>query len=152
MGWFNTHTPVLLELAQPGGPYEALAAVQQQLRRIPNHGIGFDLLRYIHRDATIRAQLRALPQPEVVLIYHGMVDLGSEPSLLRAASEAKGSDLNPLNDRTYLLVVNGSIDGRRLQLIWTYSENFHRHATIERLAHDFLAALRAFIADTKVTR
>jgi non-ribosomal peptide synthase protein (TIGR01720 family) len=33
----------------------------------------------------------------------------------------------------------------RLQLDWTYSENIHRRATIERLAHSFVEALRALI-------
>jgi non-ribosomal peptide synthase protein (TIGR01720 family) len=42
--------------------------------------------------------------------------------------------------------LNGSIVQGRFQLNWTYSENVHQRATIERLAQDFMAALQALIA------
>jgi non-ribosomal peptide synthase protein (TIGR01720 family) len=45
-----------------------------------------------------------------------------------------------------LLEINGSTHRGRLRLDWTYSENLHRRATIERLAQGFVEALRQLIA------
>lgn len=48
--------------------------------------------------------------------------------------------------RSHLLDINGGITGGRLRLEWTYSENLHCRATVERLAQDFAESLRALIA------
>ena len=42
--------------------------------------------------------------------------------------------------------ISGSIVGGRLQLEWSYSKKLHQRSTIERLANDFIAALRALVA------
>jgi non-ribosomal peptide synthase protein (TIGR01720 family) len=47
--------------------------------------------------------------------------------------------------RTHLLEINGLVAEGRLKLDWTYSENVHRRTTIERLAHNFIEALRDLI-------
>ena len=48
--------------------------------------------------------------------------------------------------RSHLIDINGAVEGGRLQLAWTYSENVHRRSTVERLAQDFIGALRDLIA------
>ncbi|MGI8505171.1 MAG: amino acid adenylation domain-containing protein, partial [Hassallia sp.] len=49
VGWFTSEFPVLLSLekvSQPPG--DALKTIKEQLRRIPNRGIGYGILRYLH--------------------------------------------------------------------------------------------------------
>ena len=53
VGWFTTIFPVLLESGGGFHPGNALKSVKEQLRRIPNRGIGYGLLRYLSRDADI---------------------------------------------------------------------------------------------------
>jgi non-ribosomal peptide synthase protein (TIGR01720 family) len=48
--------------------------------------------------------------------------------------------------RSHLLAINGRIIKSQLQLDWIYSENLHRHATIEVLAERYITALRVLIA------
>src|SRR5262249_12293204 len=50
VGWFTTIFPVLLDLAGTSHPGEALKTIKEQLRRIPNRGIGYGLLRYLRED------------------------------------------------------------------------------------------------------
>ena len=47
------------------------------------------------------------------------------------------------------MAVNGCIMEGRLQLDWTSSANLHRRATIERVAENFIEALRGLIADSR---
>ena len=42
-----------------GGPGETLKSVKEQLRQVPDKGIGYGLLRYLHPDAALRDSLRA---------------------------------------------------------------------------------------------
>lgn len=147
VGWFTTHFPVLLNLRDASDQKESLKSVKEQLRRIPNRGIGYGLLRYLSRDEETRGRLRALPEPEVSFNYLGQFDqVLDESSLFGAAQESSGAAKSRLGRRSHLLRINGSIMGGRLQLAWAYSENIHRRQTVETLAENFINALRAVIS------
>ena len=62
------------------------------------------------------------------------------------AQEFRGPDHSPEGRRSHLLEINGGIAGGQLRLEWTYSENLHRRSTIERLAQEYMDALREIIA------
>jgi NRPS condensation-like uncharacterized protein len=51
VGWFTSLFPVRLQLEEIDHPGEALKLVKEQLRRIPNRGIGYGVLRYLRQDA-----------------------------------------------------------------------------------------------------
>lgn len=53
--------------------------------------------------------------------------------------------------RRHLLEFSGSISEGKLKLNVTYSRNVHRSATVERLAEDFVEALRALINHCRTT-
>ena len=145
VGWFTSLFPVCLELgAEPPG--EALKAVKEQLRRIPNKGIAYGVLRYLYPEAEVRAVLQALPPPEISFNYLGQLDQAlSESSLFRPARESSGPPQSPLGRRPHLLNVNGWVAEGRLHLQWSYSQRVHRGATVEQLAQAFLEALEAVI-------
>jgi non-ribosomal peptide synthase protein (TIGR01720 family) len=146
VGWFTTVVPVQLDLAGASTPGEALQAVREQLRRIPNGGIGYWLLRYLSGDAEIAARLRAQPRAEVNFNYLGQFDqLRGGPLLLRLAGEPSGPSHSLRSRRIYLFDVTAAIVEGQLQVEWSYSEHVHRRATVERLAHGFVEALRALI-------
>jgi len=152
VGWFTALFPVRLNLEGADGPGEALKAVKEQLRRVPNRGLGYGLLRYLNGDEEITRQLEALPQPEVIFNYLGQLDQAvPEGSPFGPAPESSGPAHSPQGRRTHVLEVNGVIAGGRLQLEWTYSENLHRRDTIERLAQDYVEALRSLIAHCQST-
>jgi amino acid adenylation domain-containing protein/non-ribosomal peptide synthase protein (TIGR01720 family) len=146
VGWLTTIFPVLLELGEDADPGEALKQVKEQLRAVPNRGIGYGLLRYLGSDPARRADLQALPQAEISFNYLGQVDQAlADSALFRPASEACGPAHSPLGRRRHVLEINGFIAGGQLQFDWAYSEKLHQRATVERLAHAFGIALRSLI-------
>jgi amino acid adenylation domain-containing protein/non-ribosomal peptide synthase protein (TIGR01720 family) len=146
VGWFTTVYPVRLDLRGVSGPGAALTAIKEQLRRVPHHGLGYGLLRYLSADRSIAGTLRQLPQPEISCNYLGQFDQALDTSFaLAPAPEPTGHEHSPSDQRTHLLEVTGSVVGGQLQLEWIYSANLHRAETIDRVAHDFLDALRALI-------
>ncbi|GAB4190120.1 MAG: hypothetical protein Fur006_31930 [Coleofasciculaceae cyanobacterium] len=142
VGWFTTIFPVVLTLEGILEPGEALKAIKEQLRSIPNRGIGYGVLRYLSKDA----QLPTLPQAEVRFNYLGQFDqVLPESSLFKLAHQTPGASRSIAGDRRYLLDINGFVLGGELQLEWTYSEQIHQPTTIERLAREYLKALRSLI-------
>ncbi|MDF5715801.1 MAG: amino acid adenylation domain-containing protein [Rhizonema sp. NSF051] len=147
IGWFTTIFPVFLELKATNNLGDSLKFIKQQLRAIPNRGVGYGLLRYLSGDAEITSTLKALPQAQIIFNYLGQFDWGmQENSLFKLAAESVGSQHSQQGSRSHLLSINGLVVESQLQLDWTYSENFHSSATIESLAQDFAQALRSLIA------
>jgi non-ribosomal peptide synthase protein (TIGR01720 family) len=147
VGWFTSIFPVLLELGKTSDPGESLKSVKEQLRAIPNRGLGYGLLRYLSGDKEITAALQRLPQAEVSFNYLGQLDQAlPADSPFRPARESGGQVHSLRGSRKHLLDVRGSIAGGQLHLVWTYSEKAHRRSTIEHLARSFVEALRSLIA------
>jgi amino acid adenylation domain-containing protein/non-ribosomal peptide synthase protein (TIGR01720 family) len=146
VGLFSSIFPVLLSLGDTSHPGEALKVVKEQLRSIPNNGIGYGLLRYLSDEAKIVESLRSLPSPEVVFNYLGQFDQTlSTSSLFRLAKESTGLTSSPRNHRNHLLSFTTFIVDGQLQLNCVYSEAIHRRSTIEILVREFLEALRSLI-------
>lgn len=147
IGWFTSVFPVLLNLGDTFDPGNGLKKVKEQLRSIPNRGIGYGVLRYLSDEPEITEQLRTLPQAEVVFNYLGQFDQNiSQSSLFDLAPESSGLANSPKGKRSHLLEINGMVSQGKLQLKWSYSQNIHNRATVEALAHDYMEALRLLIA------
>jgi amino acid adenylation domain-containing protein/non-ribosomal peptide synthase protein (TIGR01720 family) len=147
VGWFTTIFPVLLQLGEADEPGVALKSIKEQLRRIPNRGIGYGILRYLSQNADIGKQLQARSIAEVCFNYLGQFDqVIAEPISLGFAQENPGRVFSPLAHRSHLLDVTGQVVEGKLQMIWIYSQNIHRRSTIERLATEYNSALKALIA------
>lgn len=168
VGWFTSIFPVLLQLEDQDGLGEVLKSVKEQLRRIPNRGIDYGILRYLSpdesdrgascREALLRTplekpkasadrnQLQAFPQAEVSFNYLGQFDQTQLATLgWKYAQESSGSIHSPKGQRRHLLTVNGLVVEGRLKVEWQYSEHFHCWATVEDLANEYIEALEAII-------
>jgi len=145
VGWFTAIFPLLLRpdsLQQPG---PAITSIKAQLRRVPNRGVGYGLLRYLNADSG--GVLKALPQPEIALNYMGQLDpllTGSE--LFTLLPHTAGPNHSPQGLRPYLLEIEGYVINGQLRLDWIYSRNVHTEKTVTTLAHQFVDALRQLIA------
>lgn len=146
VGWFTSIFPVRLQLDAGASPGDALKAIKEQLRRIPDRGIGYGLSRYLSNNSELVSKLQAQPQSEVSFNYMGQ--LSSESSAgqwIALARESSGRARSPRQTRRYLLEVNGSVLEGSLRLDWTFNENIHRLSTIERVAQRCMDGLRALI-------
>jgi non-ribosomal peptide synthase protein (TIGR01720 family) len=147
VGWFTTIFPVLLDVADHADPGDALKAVKEQLRAVPNRGIGHGALRWLSPRGDVREKLDALPAAQVRFEYLGQFgQAAGEEGLLSLAPEPAGAATSARAPRRHPLVVNGVVMGGRLQIGWEYGGGRYRRETVEALARDYLAELRALIA------
>jgi amino acid adenylation domain-containing protein/non-ribosomal peptide synthase protein (TIGR01720 family)/FkbM family methyltransferase len=150
IGWFTALFPVLLEMGAATRQGSLLKSIKEQLRRVPNRGMVYGLLRYLSADSEIVRELSELPQPDLKFNYLGQLDnVLPANSPFTLSREGRGAERDGQQRRANLLEINGAVSGGRLQLNVTYSENIHRRATIERLSNSLLEALRAIISHTQ---
>ncbi|MBP5975680.1 amino acid adenylation domain-containing protein [Brasilonema sp. CT11] len=147
VGWFTTIFPVVVELGIIDDIGTALKSVKEQLRVIPNKGIGYGLLRYLNVDAEISAQLEKIPQAEISFNYLGQfAQVVNTSSLMQVANEPMGNSESLQGQRHCLIDINAIIINEKLQIDWTYSSNIHQHETIENIAQEFVETLQDIIA------
>lgn len=145
VGWFTTIFPVLLTLEGISQPGEVLKSIKEQLRGVPNRGIGYGVLRYLNADMELAAKLQSFPQAEVRFNYLGQFDQLAKSFLFKLVKQSPLASRSPQDNRRYLLDINGFVFGGQMQLDWTYSEQLYHQATIEGLAQGFIKALRSLI-------
>ncbi|NEU77732.1 amino acid adenylation domain-containing protein [Nostoc sp. UIC10630] len=146
VGWFTTIFPVLLNLPATSDSATTVKTIKEQLREIPNRGIGYGVLRYLSDDESIAEKLQTLPQAEVLFNYLGQSDqVLSESSTFSLADADIGSASSPKGSRRHLLDINAIVVADRLQISWTYSNAIHRQSTVENLAENFIKALLSLI-------
>ncbi|PMY59453.1 condensation domain-containing protein, partial [Pseudomonas sp. FW305-25] len=145
VGWFTSMFPV--KLTPQAALADSIKQIKEQLRAVPNKGIGFGALRYLGGEAA-RQALAALAVPRITFNYLGQFDgsFDEQDSLFKPTGEAKGEDQSPLAPLSNWLSLDGQVYGGELSLSWTFSTQMFDAATIQRLADDYAEELKALVA------
>ncbi|MBG1241150.1 non-ribosomal peptide synthetase [Nostoc sp. NZL] len=144
VGWFTTLFPIQLELSSVDQLGD-LKLVKEKLRRLPKHGIGYGILRYLNQDAAVHNKFQNLPQAEVSFNYLGQFDQVLSASAMFGSVKEWKSEQSKRGYRSHLLAVSGLIHSGKLEIDFAYSDKLHKRSTIEKLAFGFMKALRNLI-------
>lgn len=124
VGWFTSIFPVTLKL-ETNDLGESIKTVKEQLRCIPHKGIGYGILKYLHKNISLSSS-KTKPissgtvSPTLSFNYLGQWDNTTESNaLLTFASESSGSSVSSLNQTGTILNLNGDVkDGIfRMELV-----------------------------------
>ena len=152
VGWFTALYPVVLEV-RAGETLDAhLKRVKEQLRGVPEQGLGYGLLRYLRADE-VSQRLEAAGEAQLSFNYLGQTDQVLEPQRqqqqrqlgLRAAAEGTGPSAAAESRRAHLIDVNAVVSGGRLRVAFSYAGQLLEQEATERLAQSYLAALEQLI-------
>ncbi|WP_327302218.1 condensation domain-containing protein [Streptomyces sp. NBC_01298] len=157
VGWFTTVFPVRLALGRPdleearaGGPAigAALRLVKEELRAVPDKGIGFGLLR--HLNSRTGADLAARGIPQIGFNYLGRFPMGGD-----APWDAAPGHVFALDDAdeglpmAHAVEVNAAAhegpDGLTLSATWTWAGNALAGPWVHDLAQEWFTMLRAVV-------
>jgi amino acid adenylation domain-containing protein/non-ribosomal peptide synthase protein (TIGR01720 family) len=137
VGWFTTIFPVRLQVVSKD-PGEALKAVKEQLRQVPNRGLTYGLLRYLTAHEEVDNHKLLHLTPDVAFNYLGQFSEAQELDSTAALRSLAAR-------RPHLIEVSGAVCAGRLRMAWEFSTVHHRRATIECIAADFMEQLGKLI-------
>ncbi|MFL5280789.1 MAG: amino acid adenylation domain-containing protein, partial [Rhodopila sp.] len=147
VGWFTSLFPIALNPAPVApddatGVARALQHVKEQLRAVPDRGLGYGLLRYL--DGAAGGRLACLPAAQVGFNYLGRLGLTEADAWVPAPEgvQAPGDADSPL---PHLLDINAvTLDGPQgpqLAARWTWAERVLGYADVRALADAWQQAL-----------
>ena len=143
VGWFTSIYPVLLDIEGVGDEGRALKRIKEQLRAVPQRGIGYGVLKYLRGQQGVCA----LPEPQLLFNYLGQIEQDiADTGLLQLAQEDSGSECSETRRRRHALEINGEVSGGCLSFACTYGRAVHERSTIEAFMEGFARRLRELIA------
>jgi len=92
VGWFTSFHPVHFDIDQTQHLSQQIKIVKETLRKVPQHGIGYGLLRYLKQAPK---NINFTPLPEISFNYLGQLDADFNGELLSLASENVGPPIDP---------------------------------------------------------
>ncbi|MEU7062340.1 condensation domain-containing protein [Streptomyces sp. NPDC046161] len=155
VGWFTTVYPVRLDLgatdvadARAAGPAlgAALRLVKEDLRAVPDKGIGFGLLRHLNSRTGPGLARRGIP--EIGFNYLGRFPMGDGADWSAAPGHAFAlDDADEGLPMAHAVEVNAAAHegpgGLTLSATWTWAGNAYDGARVRALAEEWFAMLRA---------
>ncbi|MCP4151120.1 MAG: AMP-binding protein, partial [bacterium] len=161
VGWFTGLFPVLLDLKHVAGDNISytVKSVKETLRRIPNKGINYGILRYlttkgpqVPRNINLPGKGPLCEGPEISFNYLGRfsINSGSEkgPGSFKMSPLSSGDGISPEMEQTSLININGMAAGDKLSLNFSYNRFLFRGENIQRLASLFKSYLQKIIHHT----
>ncbi|ROO88888.1 non-ribosomal peptide synthase protein (TIGR01720 family)/amino acid adenylation domain-containing protein [Actinocorallia herbida] len=158
VGWFTSLYPVRLDPGQAdwaeitsGGAAagQALKRVKEQLRQVPDNGIGFGLLRYLNE--TTGEELADLPRAQVAFNYLGRV--ASDEGDFSPAPEQLPPGEDPGLPAAHTLEINvithDRPGGPELAATWSWPGGLLAEDDVRALGEAWFAALRGLVAHAR---
>ncbi len=142
VGWFTTKFPVVLEPETDRDLTYQIKQVKENLRRIPNKGLGYGICRYLSKS---EEGLVWGAEPEINFNYLGQFDDDVNQGEIGISSYSSGSPASDRQARSFVLDINGMVLDGALSLDLSYSRKQYRKETMEAFAQRLEQSLRELI-------
>nr|WP_260697089.1 non-ribosomal peptide synthetase [Streptomyces sp. 130] len=141
VGWFTSVYPVALDAGE-GDAATSVRRVKEQLRRVPDKGLGYGLLRYLNQET---APDLAGPEPQIGFNYLGRFTTGGEGGGL-----ALHGGMDPRMPLAHVVEVNSLIEeggegGPVLRAVWSWAGEILSRDRVEELAEAWFGELAAIV-------
>ncbi len=157
VGWFTSLFPVRLDPgtlnlteALAGGPAlaQALKRIKEQLRTLPDNGLGYGLLRHLNPEAA--ASLSGLATPQICFNYLGRFSVPQAADWAIAPEAAElGAGGDPAMPFNYCLRINAVTHdlaaGPQLTARWSWPGALLSKEAVSDLAQSWFSALQALV-------
>jgi len=151
VGWFTSLFPVKLSTMPELD--RSIKQVKEQLRSIPNKGMGFGILRYLGEPST-QQLLASQAAARITFNYLGQFDASftdeqsaqaGQGAMFRPAQENGGATQGAGVELSNWLSLNGRVYRGELSVDWSFSRDMFAPQTIQRLADAYAIELKVLI-------
>ncbi|TBN04429.1 hypothetical protein EYD45_07370 [Hyunsoonleella flava] len=141
VGWFTSYFPVTLNSINVEDTTLIIKTTKEQLRAIPNNGIGFGILKYLANNNEVLDKIK----PKILFNYLGKSTKSHNKNALDH-SFAKGLlSRYPESERHYEIEINAYITDGKLIANWSFAKTLYKESTAIMLANTFISYLNSII-------
>jgi amino acid adenylation domain-containing protein/non-ribosomal peptide synthase protein (TIGR01720 family) len=140
IGWFTAQYPITVP-SGGGDDARLITSTKETMRQVPNGGVGYGALRYLHGHPAVVGQ----PDPEYLFNYVGR-DTGGDVGLFRRVSWCDDSSRHPSNERAHRIEIVAAVGDGRLAVEWRFSSLCDDRHSVEGLARTHLERLRDLVS------
>lgn len=134
VGWFTSFFPQVFDMSLDTDIESSVIRTKEQMRDIPNGGIGFGILRYLNLS------LGEIDYPNIVFNF-----LGKQSIDQNEIEFIMDNMKHPSSERYYFLEVNSLIKKGALEMTWQYSKQVFKKETVESIISEFKEQLNKTI-------
>ncbi|PCK07243.1 MAG: hypothetical protein COA42_15325 [Alteromonadaceae bacterium] len=153
VGWFCVQRTLLLQVDSDEGMLPVARSIANQIDSMPNKGLGYELLRYYHKDESLVERLAAVGETELLLNFQGVseFELGGDTQFSsqldkadhKGKGEHKGHWISPLNVNCEKFTCNARVVNGAFLAEWRYSKNLYNESSMQTLSEKLLTNLVA---------
>jgi non-ribosomal peptide synthase protein (TIGR01720 family) len=138
IGWFTSIFPVKI-LLHESELQSHIKAVKEQIRNIPNKGLGYGVLKYL------TGSFAQNKEPDIIFNYLGDFDDIFKEDFFSLAAEDSGADISPDNHLTYLMDIQARVIDERMRFSITFSRNKFYQETVDSFADNLISDIKAIV-------
>ncbi|MEZ5490839.1 MAG: amino acid adenylation domain-containing protein [Gammaproteobacteria bacterium] len=149
VGWFTSLYPFIVSASETESDCEWIEEVSEQFSLIPNQGMDYSLLRYLHADSAVRESVMGSLPVDIVFLYQGHVRAVSDDTWSVSKNRVPENFADDQKRPAQFEVMVDIVDGA-LNLSMGYSEKVYKSETIASLLDIFKNTLIGFISQPAV--
>ena len=135
IGWFTSQYPVMLDMSESADTSYLIRYVKENLRKVPNKGIGYGILRYLTSGENKHMEFRH--NPEISFNYLGQFGQDLNTGLFGLSHLNTGEPVSPEAESIYKLNINGMVANEKLVLAFSYNRQQYSSNTILKLIEGY---------------
>jgi len=144
VGWFTATYPVLLD-SSADDISSLVKATKENLRLIPNKGIGYEILKYLTSPEN-KKDLGFNLEPEIEFNYLGNFDDDAGQSGITVCDVSAGEDMSPQSEMQHFkLIISSVVRGGNLKVAVEYNRHEYNPDTIKRFTGYYSESLTNII-------
>ncbi|QOT01327.1 amino acid adenylation domain-containing protein [Brevibacterium sp. JNUCC-42] len=133
VGWFTSMYPVVFDL-QKQEISNAVKQVKEELRQIPNKGIGYGIVRYLASQGKSELDLSShVINPEISFNYFGQMDQSGQVEENQLSQLSSGQQISQMNQGLFPINVSGIVVEGQLSIQISYDSQAYHDSTMEKL-------------------
>ncbi|WP_259418057.1 non-ribosomal peptide synthetase [Bacillus toyonensis] len=141
VGWFTTKYPVYINLEDEKDLSMTIKTVKESLRRIPNKGIGYGVLKHLSGDP----DLWNIEQPPILFNYLGQMDADLNNTIFSSSWISAGESIGGKHTRETPIEMNAIVLDGKLTIDTTYNTKVYAEDVVVEFTEAFKDALRDVI-------
>nr|AHJ59492.1 nonribosomal peptide synthase subunit [Bacillus pumilus] len=130
IGWFTSMYPVLLDMSHADDLSYQIKYLKEELRHIPNKGIGYGILKYLTPDK-MKDGISFDLAPDISFNYLGQFDEQITGELSRSTWDS-GQSLSPESEKPHALDIVGFVEQAKLHVTISYHHLEFEERTMEQ--------------------